>query len=319
MGYALLLIESLAWSLLLVATVLACVGRLRRGWLRLALALPAPLVLLVIHVVLTAIAAHFQFVHRIGGWFYPMLALTICVLVGTVWLLIRGLRRADVDPAACAAATWPRAKLAIALVAAVTLYGMTFWNLDSAARQQLAGLRVEAGAVALSVAPPRVPDRDNAALVYQRAFEAMGARSRRTTRFPRGGSGTRLRERLGRRLGANGKRREKSSSTYTTRRCGSSCAGGARSEALATSRGHARLLLRARLRPAQRLHAASRVASLAPRRAAAGSGRDLPCGRRELSPVRGGRQRDFSHGRTYWRRSVVDIGAGRNRRGPRGH
>jgi hypothetical protein len=174
MGYVLLLIESLAWSLLLVAMVLACVGRLRRGWLRLALALPAPLVLLVIHVALTAIAAHFQLGHRIGGWFYPMLVLTICVLVGAVCLLFRGLRRANDDPTACAAATWPRAKLAIALVAAVTLYGMTFWNLDSAARQQLAGLRVEAGAVALSVAPPRVPDRDNAALVYQRAFEAMG-------------------------------------------------------------------------------------------------------------------------------------------------
>jgi hypothetical protein len=173
MGYALLMIESLVLSLLLVATVLACAGRLRRGWLRLALALPAPLILLVMHVTLTAIAAQLQFAYRIGGWFYPMLVLTICVFVGTVWLIFRGLRRADVDGTACAA-TWPRAKLAIALVAAVTLYGMTFWNLDLAARQQLAGLRVEAGAVALSVAPPRVPDRDNAALVYQRAFEAMG-------------------------------------------------------------------------------------------------------------------------------------------------
>jgi hypothetical protein len=51
---------------------------------------------------------------------------------------------------------------------------MTFWNMDLAARQQLATLRAEAGALALSVAPPRVPDRDNAAIVYQQAFEAMG-------------------------------------------------------------------------------------------------------------------------------------------------
>src|SRR5260221_12517 len=97
MGYALLMIESLAWSLLLVATVLACAGRLRRGGLRLALALPAPLVLLLVHVALTAVAGQFEFAHRIGGWFLPMLVLTICVLAGTVWLMFRGLRRADVE------------------------------------------------------------------------------------------------------------------------------------------------------------------------------------------------------------------------------
>ena len=174
MGYALLIIESLAWSLLLVALVLACAGRLRRGWLRLALALPVPIVLVVIHSAMTAVAAKYQLAYGLGSWFYPMLLLTIAVLAGSIWPLVRGLRRAEVDGTACVAASWPRGKLAIALVAAVTLYGMTFWNLDLAARQQLAALRVEAGAVALSVAPPRVPDRDNAALVYQRAFEAMG-------------------------------------------------------------------------------------------------------------------------------------------------
>ena len=36
---------------------------------------------------------------------------------------------------------------------------------------------MESGALALSVAPPCVSDRDNAALVYQRAFEAMGRES----------------------------------------------------------------------------------------------------------------------------------------------
>ena len=46
MGYALLWIENLAVSLLLVATVLSCVGRLRRRWLRHALWMPVPVVLL---------------------------------------------------------------------------------------------------------------------------------------------------------------------------------------------------------------------------------------------------------------------------------
>jgi hypothetical protein len=186
MGYALLMIESLAWSLLLVAFVLACTARLRRGWMRLADSLPIPLVLLVIHLALTAVAAQLQFAHRVGGWFFPMLTLTIAVLVGTVWLMVCGLRRVDGDGTTCAAATWPRGKLAIALVAAATLYGMTFWNLDLAAKQQLAALRVEAGAVALSVAPPRVADRDNAALVYQRAFEAMGREDQADDSVPGG-------------------------------------------------------------------------------------------------------------------------------------
>jgi hypothetical protein len=172
MGYVLLMIESLAWSLLFVATVLACAGRLRRRWLRLALALPVPLALVLIHVGLTFFAGRLELGHGIGGWFYPILALTAFFVAGTAWLLVKGLRQADGEGAASAA--WPRGKLAMALSAAVALYCMTFWNLDMAARQQLAAIRVEAGALALSVAPPRLPDRDNAAFVYQRAFEAMG-------------------------------------------------------------------------------------------------------------------------------------------------
>ena len=173
MGYALLLIESLAWSLLLVATMLACAGRIRRFWPRLAVALLMPLVLVIIHVRLTIEAGVLQFAYGIGDWFYPMLALTVFFIAGTVWLLLKGLWR-DETAGTVAAAAWPRVKLAIGLAAAFALYCMTFWNLDLVARQQLAALRVEAGALALSVAPPRVPDRDNAALVYQRAFEAMG-------------------------------------------------------------------------------------------------------------------------------------------------
>ena len=57
MGYVLLWIESLIVSLLLVATVLACVGRLHRRWLQTALWLPAPLLLLLFYTALTAGAA----------------------------------------------------------------------------------------------------------------------------------------------------------------------------------------------------------------------------------------------------------------------
>jgi hypothetical protein len=174
MGYFLLLIESLTVTLLLVATVLACAGRLHRRWLRLALWLPLTLALLLSYTALTVGAALLQFSGASDRWFYPMLALTVAFLLGAVWLSVRGSRRVGGEPHRVAAATWPRGKLAIALGVAAALHAMTIWNMDLAARQQLASLHTEAGAVALSVTPPRIPDRDNAALIYQQAFEAMG-------------------------------------------------------------------------------------------------------------------------------------------------
>ena len=107
MGYALFLTESLVWSLLLVATVTACAGRLRRGWLRLMLALPVPLVLLLIHVCLTVVAGFLQFPLGIVFWFYPMLALTVMFFAGTAWIVFRGLHRAGAESAITFAAGWP--------------------------------------------------------------------------------------------------------------------------------------------------------------------------------------------------------------------
>lgn len=174
MGYFLLVIESLTFALLLMATVLACVGRFRRGWLRLALGLPVTLALASAYTALTIGAAFLQSSGTSERWFYPTLALTIAFLGGSVWIWVRALRRVGDEPRRAAAAAWPRGKLAIALGVVAALHAMTLWNMDLAARQQLASLRTEAGALALSVTPPRIADRDNAALVYQQAFEAMG-------------------------------------------------------------------------------------------------------------------------------------------------
>jgi hypothetical protein len=108
-----------------------------------------------------------------GSFLFAMAILTTAYTLGTGWLLVRGLRR-GASQGSIRATDWPRGRLAVALLVAVALHLMTFWNLDLAARQQLAALRTEAGALALSVAPPRLPDRDNAAIIYQEAFEAMG-------------------------------------------------------------------------------------------------------------------------------------------------
>src|SRR5439155_7316740 len=49
----------------------------------------------------------------------------------------------------------------------------TVTNIDLAVKVQMAAERTEAGARALAVAQPRLPDHDNAAPVYQQAFDAL--------------------------------------------------------------------------------------------------------------------------------------------------
>jgi len=174
MGYVLLWIESLAVSLLLVALVLACTARLSNRWLR-ALWVAAALVPLIVYAALTAGAGFLKFRYSIAVvWFYPLVALTAAYLVGVIFLRLYGMSIAGAGDPGPKAAGWPRGKLAVALGLVFALHLMTFWNIDLAVRQQVATMRVEAGALALSVAPARLPDRDNAAICYQQAFEAMG-------------------------------------------------------------------------------------------------------------------------------------------------
>jgi len=53
---------------------------------------------------------------------------------------------------------------------------MTFWNLDAGVRAELSSLRAEAGAMALSTAPPRVPDDQNAAVLLNPQHQPVGTR-----------------------------------------------------------------------------------------------------------------------------------------------
>jgi hypothetical protein len=115
--------------------------------------------------------------HLVSQWFYPMAALTLCCAVGTCAILVMGLRRGQDGLSTPRAAQWPRAKLALGFALALALHLMTLWNLDLAVKQQVGALRAESGALALSVAPARVPDRDNAALIYAQAFQAAGEHS----------------------------------------------------------------------------------------------------------------------------------------------
>ncbi len=176
MGYFFLWIESLIAGLLLAATLIACIGRVQRRWVRLVLIALTILAPLTIYLALAIGTGILQIMYRVpGARFVPMVLLTGAFAVGAIWLRGNGLRQGKEDPTRPRAAQWPRGKLVVALGVALGLHLMTFGNMDQAIRRDVAKLRVEAGSLALSVAPVQVPDADNAAVPYHQAFELMGS------------------------------------------------------------------------------------------------------------------------------------------------
>jgi hypothetical protein len=170
MGYVLLWIECLTGSLLFVALMLAMIGRLRRRWLRNTLAAVAFLPPLSVLLLWTFVAAVLR--AYTDRWFAPAVILTGCYCIGAVGLWWRALRCAD-EQAVTTAAGWPRCKLAVGFGGAIVAAMATVWIIDIQIQQRLLEIRAEARALALSVAPPTLPDAENAALVYAEAFEAM--------------------------------------------------------------------------------------------------------------------------------------------------
>jgi hypothetical protein len=79
--------------------------------------------------------------------------------------------------------SWPRNRLLVSLLVAITLTGLTFLSMDSAIKTQLAGMRAESGPRILALIPPRVPDPDNAALIYQQAFDRLPSRGQSAAQF----------------------------------------------------------------------------------------------------------------------------------------
>jgi hypothetical protein len=174
MGYVLLWVEHLAVALLLVATLVACIGRLQQPWRRVVLSLLVALPPLAVYAITVLGLGYLRFRETIlVGLFYPLALLTACYAIGVVWILLVGLRRRCDDPPTTVAAAWPRGKLALVMCVAVGLHMMTWWNLDLAVKQRLASLQVQSAAHALSIAPARLPDRDNAALIYDQTYEAL--------------------------------------------------------------------------------------------------------------------------------------------------
>lgn len=185
MGYVILWLSSLAAGLLLVATVAALSARIKRLRVDVGLPVGAALVPLTIGVLGTVLAGFLRAKGIRPNWFAYAHTWTLVFTAGAALLIFFGTRRRG-EPVP-RALKWPLKKLALGLAASVAIYIVTIAYMDMAMRIELVNVAAEARAIALSLAPPRVPDHKNAALVYERAFEAMGdekAWRRKTRRWP---------------------------------------------------------------------------------------------------------------------------------------
>ncbi len=172
MGYVLLWFEALAAYLLLVAAVLAVSKHRNAVWRGVMVFAAAGLPLVCIAGITVGLAEVRIRYHVFSGPYLGMVLLTIAGTAGLLFCLILGFRRVSPERAR-AFGRWPTGRLWLGWLVAVTLGVFTFWNLDLSMRARLATAHAEAGALALSVAPPRVADRHNAALIYEQAFARM--------------------------------------------------------------------------------------------------------------------------------------------------
>ena len=168
----LLWVESLAVSLLVVATVTAWTARWAHRGLRAFVLTLVQLAGLTVYGGLTALAGiAYSCLPDFAWGLLAAATLTGVFFIGTILIYKRGLRRRD---GIASAQTWPRGMLTLALVMAAGFHVLTLWDMDLAMRQQAGSMRAKAAVLVLSVALPQVADRDNAALDYKLAYEAFG-------------------------------------------------------------------------------------------------------------------------------------------------
>jgi len=178
MGYGLLWLESLAAALLLVSAATACHAQAKRGVRALlCLAVLAPLLVAAVETFASGFLAYVGVEHN---WLAYTVSWDVCLVAGIAVILRRGLRRVEgVRPAS----GWPAARLTVGFAAALALHLVTLWNMDTTMRIRLSAVRLEAGAMVVAAAPLRVPDPQNAAFVYEKAFEAIQRINKRDPRW----------------------------------------------------------------------------------------------------------------------------------------
>jgi hypothetical protein len=175
MSYALLWIEVLIVLLLWVASVDAVLAHVRYRLIAAFALIVAWLVPLSVLAGLTWMTGVLKFSLNISeNWFGYTLSLLVGYVIGIVVILGIG-RHREAPGLARASAEWPRGRLALAFLVAFMLASMTLWNMDLEVRGEGAAVRTEAGALLLAVVPPQLPDEQNAATLYEKAFARLKA------------------------------------------------------------------------------------------------------------------------------------------------
>ncbi|MCP4379149.1 MAG: hypothetical protein GY794_23630 [bacterium] len=169
MGQILLWIELFAASCLLVTVATVADARTTRPWLRWLITVIEVLTPLACWVGVTSMAIWMHMVAGVGSsampWFLG--TLTVMFIVVATIILYRGTKGRR-------AATWPAWKLHMIFGATCVLSLITFWNLDLNAQNQISRLRARSASIIIATFPPRIPDGQNAALVYEQAFKSLG-------------------------------------------------------------------------------------------------------------------------------------------------
>lgn len=175
MGQILFWLEASLASVLLVALDTAWMQRVKAWWKWLVIWVPLGFLTTVFWVLMIGGLVTMSVLCGAGG--LPLIggiAGGAISLAGAIVVRIKGRRKTADDPPRRAAADWPVGKLAAAAAVAVLLAGMTFWNLDLAVRQEMAVVRAEACMTAMALTPPRLPDSQNAAVLYRKAWDLLG-------------------------------------------------------------------------------------------------------------------------------------------------
>ncbi|MDP9174460.1 MAG: hypothetical protein M3O30_11420 [Planctomycetota bacterium] len=172
MNFALLWIDALLIAVLWVAATAAIVGRAKRKWFR---ALFLPIVIGVPLAVLGTFvfaAANMKFSMNVQpNWFAYSVSLLLAYLIGASVILRRAGRHEPGLPPAAAA--WGRVPLALACLTATIVGYMLLCNMDLVIRARCAISSVRVNSIYLAALPAITSDAQNAAPLYEKAFDHL--------------------------------------------------------------------------------------------------------------------------------------------------
>jgi hypothetical protein len=172
-GFGLIWVESVSAAIVLVACITAFAShrRSRIGQV------DVPMLYTVVTTALASLVSQWMIrLKDLGQVDHPWVpwavlwTMTYGMGAGTV-LIVGGRKSGTTDLPS--AANWSRPRLALGTGTAIILLGVTLTNLDATVSSQIAAAQADANARLVQMMQPALADRDNAALEYQQAAEAL--------------------------------------------------------------------------------------------------------------------------------------------------